>query len=86
MSSSLPGWLQSGGRGRLVNRRRLLVVVSVVSPEVPGDHVPPAGAVGTGGALVGLLPGVGPLVGGEMVRPAEHLQKQSYRHDKLISQ
>jgi len=38
-----------------------------------GDHVPPAGAVGTGGALVWLLPGVGPLVSGEMVRPAEHL-------------
>ena len=48
--------------------------VSVVSPEVASDHVPPAGAVGTGGTLVGLLPGVGPLVGGEMVRPAEHLQ------------
>lgn len=38
-----------------------------------GDHVPPAGAVGTGGTLVGLLPRVGPLVGGEMVRPAEDL-------------
>ena len=49
------------------------MVVSVVSPEMPGDHVPPAGAVGTGGALVWLLPGVCPLVSGEMVRPAEHL-------------
>ena len=36
---------------------------------VPGDHVPPAGAVGAGGALVGLLPRVGPLVGGQVVRP-----------------
>ena len=47
--------------------------VSVVSSEVAGDHVPPAGAVGTGGALVRLLPRVSPLVGGEMVRPAEDL-------------
>ena len=42
--------------------------------DLPGDHVPPAGAVGTGGALVRLLPRVSPLVGGEMVRPAEDLQ------------
>lgn len=37
------------------------------------DHVPPAGAVGAGRALVGLLPSVGPLVSGEVVRPGEHL-------------
>ena len=37
------------------------------------DHVPPAGAVGAGRALVGLLPCVGPLVNGEMVRPGELL-------------
>ena len=29
--------------------------------RVPGDHVPPAGAVGTGGALVRFLPRAGPL-------------------------
>jgi len=40
---------------------------------VSGDHVPPAGAVGAGGALVRLLACVGALVGGEVVRPAEHL-------------
>ena len=49
------------------------MVVSVVSSEVPGDHVPPAGAVGAGGTLVRFLPRVSPLVGGEVVRPAEHL-------------
>jgi len=38
-----------------------------------GDHVSPAGAVGTGGTLVRFLPCVSPLVGGEVVRPAEHL-------------
>lgn len=37
------------------------------------DHVPPAGAVGAGRALVGLLPSVGPLVRGQVVRAAEHL-------------
>ena len=47
--------------------------VSVVSPEMTGDHVSPAGAVRTGGTLVRFLPCVSPLVGGEMVRPAEHL-------------
>lgn len=41
--------------------------------HVSCDHVPPAGAVGAGRALVGLLPSVGPLVGGEVVRPGEHL-------------
>ena len=49
------------------------MLVSVVSPEVSGDHVPPAGAVGAGWALVGFLPRVSPLVGGEMVGPAEDL-------------
>ena len=39
----------------------------------PCDHIPPAGAVGAGRALVGLLPGVGPLVRGQVVRAAEHL-------------
>ena len=44
-----------------------------MSPEVAGDHVPPAGAVWTGGTLVRFLPCVSPLVGGEVVRPAEDL-------------
>ena len=43
----------------------------------PCDHVPPAGAVGAGRALVGLLPGVGPLVRGQVVRAAEHLSGAS---------
>jgi len=38
-----------------------------------GDHVSPACAVRTGGTLVRLLPSVSPLVGGEVVGPAEHL-------------
>ena len=41
--------------------------------RLPGDHVSPAGRVGTGRALVRLLPGVSPLVGGQVVAPAEHL-------------
>ena len=40
---------------------------------LPCDHVPPAGGVGAGRALVRLLPRVGPLVRGEVVRSAEHL-------------
>ena len=44
-----------------------------MSPEVASDHIPPAGAVGTGGTLVRFLPCVSPLVRGEMVGPAEHL-------------
>ena len=49
------------------------MIVSVVSAKVPGDHVSPAGAVGTGGTLVRLLSRVSPLVGGEVVGPAEDL-------------
>ena len=49
---------------------------SRLRPDLPGDHVPPAGAVGAGGALVRLLACVGALVGGEVVRPAEHLHTE----------
>ena len=54
----------------------LIQALSSPRPHLPGDHVPPAGAVGAGGALVRLLACVGALVGGEVVRPAEHLHTE----------
>ena len=54
----------------------LIQASSSPRPDLPGDHVPPAGAVGAGGALVRLLACVGALVGGEVVRPAEHLHTE----------
>ena len=44
-----------------------------MGPQVPGDHVPAAGRVRALGTLVRLLAGVRPLVGAQMVRPAEYL-------------
>ena len=76
-----------GGDG-LICRRRLVCVISVVSPQVTSDHVTTTGAVRAWGTLVRLLAWhwdsqtrpcyrcvtcVCPLVCGEMVRPGEHL-------------
>lgn len=44
-----------------------------MGPQVPSDHVPPAGGVGTLGAPVGLLPRVRPLVGAQVVRAGKDL-------------
>jgi len=52
-------------------------IVSRVGPHVPGDHVPATGGIRALRTLVGLLAGVGPLVGGQVIRAREHLAADS---------
>ena len=53
--------------------------MNILKEDLPGDHVPSASGVGTARALVRLLARVRPLVGGQVIRPAEHLSAHPTR-------